>query len=55
MAQVEGLADGQADAPGSQRKLGFTFVYNAIIQGGGELKPAIFLGSALPTSVVQTP
>ena len=34
MAQVQGLADGQGDAPGSQRKLGFTIVYNVIIQGG---------------------
>ena len=33
MAQVQGLADGQSDAPGTQRKLGFEIVYNNIIQG----------------------
>ena len=34
MAQVAGLADGQSDAPGNQRKLGFDVVLNGIIQGG---------------------
>ena len=34
MAQVVGLADGQTDAPGTKRALGFTTVYNSIILGG---------------------